>query len=240
MENMKKRDWSFYCISLVSTLLVGAWFLFFFVSEFAARRLVHEDGVVEWLQVILFALAACYFFLIVKQHGSCYQSVIIQRLFILLLVGCLFVIGEEMSWGQRLLNLHPSDFIRRINKQDEFNFHNLRVFQPYRHWLLIGFGLIGLVGIASKNYSSRVGGSGEWSILFLPLNALALVFFYAVLGGLFVEWGDRLMESTDGAKFAKRFRFIAGRTSEIVEMFIAFAVFWYSFSLQRKFNDTDR
>lgn len=239
LGNFEIRDRHFCCISLVATLIVGLWSLFFSVSEFAARRLVHEDGVVEWLQVLLLVLAAWQFLLMVKQYGSSYQSVALRYFFLLLLIGCLFIVGEELSWGQRLLGLDPSVFIKKFNKQHEYNLHNLRFFQPYRHWVLISFGLVSLAGTVSRYYIKRLHGNSEWLMLF-PSDALSLVFFYIVLGGLFVEWGDRLIAATDGEKFARRFRFIAGRTSEIAEMFVAFTVFWYSFSIKKQLRNIHR
>jgi hypothetical protein len=36
--------------------------------------------------------------------------------------------GEEISWGQRIFNYHTPEYFEKNNIQDEFNFHNLKVF----------------------------------------------------------------------------------------------------------------
>ena len=46
-------------------------------------------------------------------------------LFGLATLGMIFVAGEEISWGQRLLGLETPDDLEEINKQGETNLHNI-------------------------------------------------------------------------------------------------------------------
>ena len=44
----------------------------------------------------------------------------------------LFVAGEEISWGQRILGFATPDALAALNRQDEFNVHNIRYVSFYR------------------------------------------------------------------------------------------------------------
>ena len=51
----------------------------------------------------------------------------------LLTLGFLFVAGEEISWGQRILNFETPSAILESNTQQEFNIHNLEPIQRRLH-----------------------------------------------------------------------------------------------------------
>jgi hypothetical protein len=38
-----------------------------------------------------------------------------------------FVAGEELSWGQRIIGIEPTEYFKENNAQEELNFHNLVV-----------------------------------------------------------------------------------------------------------------
>jgi hypothetical protein len=87
---------------------------------------VIEDGFIEWLTV--FGLVLC--------AGACGYRVVTlwgqkKPLFIAVLAFMtavfLFGAGEEISWGQRILNIETSEFFEQHNAQGEMNLHNLRV-----------------------------------------------------------------------------------------------------------------
>jgi hypothetical protein len=42
----------------------------------------------------------------------------------------LFIAGEELSWGQHLLNIETPDAIGLVNRQNEINLHNLIISTP--------------------------------------------------------------------------------------------------------------
>ncbi|MCB0950189.1 MAG: hypothetical protein KDB44_13105 [Mycobacterium sp.] len=57
-----------------------------------------------------------------------------------------FGAGEELSWGQRLLGFEPPASIAEVNEQEEFNIHNLPLFNSVINtntlfsvfWLVVG------------------------------------------------------------------------------------------------------
>ncbi|MCZ6835719.1 MAG: hypothetical protein O7G85_08095, partial [Planctomycetota bacterium] len=87
---------------------------------------VKEDGLIEWLTVLGFAIGSLVCFRRVFTLRSSH-SMLFLGLSMMLGLAFLFVAGEEISWGQRLLNVESADFFRDHNAQEETNLHNLEV-----------------------------------------------------------------------------------------------------------------
>ena len=90
-----------------------------------------EDGLVEWLQFFAYLgaglSALLYFLLSIKVRPR------VQSLFwLLMMIFCLYVAGEEISWGERLTGF-GFDLLREGNAQGESNLHNLEGIQNYLH-----------------------------------------------------------------------------------------------------------
>jgi hypothetical protein len=78
--------------------------------------LVQEDRFIEWWTVLLFGAAGV---------ALLYRAVTQRRIFdVLVAAFCLFVAGEEFSWGQRLFGFTPPDLFLEHNTQQEFTLHN--------------------------------------------------------------------------------------------------------------------
>ena len=111
--------WALFWLPLLSlaALLIGA-----AIYRPAYDRMLQEDYPVEWAQF------ACCLFISVVAFMSVRPSIrqrrwVLTGLLVLLAIGCFFLAGEEISWGQRVLGIAtPSDF--RSNEQDEMNLHN--------------------------------------------------------------------------------------------------------------------
>ncbi len=102
----------------------------------------YEDLPGEWTQVFFFTTTLITSLLLVTKTNP-------NRLFFALLaLACLYVVGEEISWGQRLFSFTSPEFFQRHNLQQEVNLHNFLT-GPTATWLkrLIEIGLVaGLVG----------------------------------------------------------------------------------------------
>lgn len=85
-----------------------------------------EDGFIEWMTVLPLLVAMV---VSLGRFGKLYRKK--NWLFGATLLGIaafsFFAAGEELSWGQRILNLESSDFFQKNNAQRETNFHNLIV-----------------------------------------------------------------------------------------------------------------
>lgn len=152
------------------------------------RTLLEEDRIVEWATVWLFFAAGLL---------GARNAVRERRLFDGLVASfCVFVAGEEFSWGQRLLGYRPPEFFLQNNFQQEVNVHNLSqsFFQP--KWVLIaalaGYGIVLPLwsrAIGLRPLLARLGATPP-SIDVLPwfTAAIALLIWYPlILTGEWVE-----------------------------------------------------
>lgn len=85
------------------------------------RIQLQEDGPVEWATFFSFVLACA---LGVRTLAST-RGRTLERLALLgLALFCLFVAGEEISWGQRVFGFKPPSLFLEHNYQQETNLHN--------------------------------------------------------------------------------------------------------------------
>jgi hypothetical protein len=108
-------------IALELVLAAGTAFILW--SERAWVRLAQEDGIVEWATVFAFSFAAGLSFVDARNARGRGLLAVSARASIGAF--CLFVAGEELSWGQRLFALQPPELFLARNAQQELNLHNL-------------------------------------------------------------------------------------------------------------------
>ncbi len=84
----------------------------------------YEDLYGEWTQLYLFAVTMAL------ATRLAFTRIPHRVFFALLAMACLYVVGEEISWGQRLLDFESPDIFKVHNLQREANIHNLLV-GPY-------------------------------------------------------------------------------------------------------------
>lgn len=96
-------------------------------SERQWSRLAQEDGVIEWATVAAFlgaaALHAAHARRTWRRRPAPPWLERVARVSIGLF--CVFVAGEEISWGQRLFAFKPPDAFLERNYQQELNVHNV-------------------------------------------------------------------------------------------------------------------
>lgn len=126
--------------------------------------LVREDSIIEWAQFVGFVLAAVFGGLVsvgLARSGE----VLAAAAFGVFGLGCLFIAGEEISWGQRLFGFEtPADF-ERMNRQGETTLHNLDGVLVYFN---LGMLIAGLVGATLPWVVRRWSLQGRWVQLFVP------------------------------------------------------------------------
>lgn len=157
---------------------------------------LQEDRFVEWWTVGLFAVAAYV-------RGRSALSA--RRPFDLLVaLFCLFVAGEEFSWGQRLFGFTPPAAFLEHNTQQELTLHNFAdVFGQPKGVLilaLVGYGIV-LPAVmrlaAGRRLGQRLGAvSPPLAVIPWFVAAVALLIWYpadftgewveALAGGLFL------------------------------------------------------
>ena len=181
---------------VAAALLVAAAFAGGQLRPALYTRLMQEDGVVEWTTVWLFLAAGSIGVVHAVRKRKVFDGLV--ALF------CLFVAGEEFSWGQRLIGYYPAEFFLQHNFQQEANLHNLpQTFVQPKYVLmtaLAGYGVALPVMALLPTWSSRMSRAGAtapprylvpWFVI-----AIALLAWYplpftgewveALAGGLFL------------------------------------------------------
>ena len=170
-------------VALFALPLVGGLLM---VGSRVSRPLFHaltdEDEILEWGQVALYVAAGVFGFLNgVRLWRSGSRGPALAWL--AFTVGCVFVTGEEVSWGQRIFHWTTPESFRAINRQGETTLHNIRtVLNGVNAVLLVG-GLYGAAGwLVIDRYEQRRQRPLDRAWLFVPpvflSSAFLVVFVY--------------------------------------------------------------
>jgi hypothetical protein len=145
-------------------------------------------------------------------------------------VACLYIAGEEVSWGQTFFHWKTPESWAAINVQEETNLHNLgafdNVFNVFPRYLLCFGVLVGGLGVPlvaafyPKLRAMRLS-------LFLPAAALVP----AALGTLFFQI-DRLLEKLGSA-------WPVPRPAESVEFYFYTFILAYLIVFARRINELE-
>lgn len=115
----RDRHMIMYAIFLLS-IIIASYLLYLLLQEDTVIKLGKEDGLFEYLTALAFLVTSILFFVFFLRRKR-----LIHLVFSLVfLVG----MGEEVSWGQRIFNYQSPEYFKENNIQDEFNFHNLKIF----------------------------------------------------------------------------------------------------------------
>jgi len=115
--------------------------------SFFIEVLTHEDGLLEWLQVVALSLGMVVSLVRVVRLRKRKPPIFLLMTFGLALV-FFFGAGEEISWGQRLFKIESTNYFASNNSQGETNFHNLMIDGVYINKLVFGK----LLGVAIAFY----------------------------------------------------------------------------------------
>ena len=119
-------------VPLIISILMLLTYLTLFLGDEKIHSLTDEDGIFETLGALFFVMTSIFFGLTILynyRRKKTLKLMLRQNIFYLLL-GFVFFIGcmEEISWGQRILNLETPDNLAEYNVQNEINIHNLKWF----------------------------------------------------------------------------------------------------------------
>jgi hypothetical protein len=118
------------------------WFLYISLS-LAIKNMnffvfyTREDGCLESLQFFLLMLSAamCYYLALAFNRKKDRLTTLMFAIGMVVFI----VIGmEEISWGQRILLFSTPDILTPINKQHEFNLHNIKGISNKKLHLIVG------------------------------------------------------------------------------------------------------
>lgn len=200
-----------FALPLVGTVVLAAATLHHPLYVFV----VAEDSVLEWLQVLGFALGAVLSFAVARRYQQSGDGVAV--LFFLLAAGCVFLAGEEISWGQRLFGFGTPESLRDVNAEDETNVHNVPILRIGLKFLAIA------VGLAAAAFPWLVRGESRGYRALVP--PLFVTSAFLVVAGYNT---GRLVFFTEGF-FGGTDHFTVARFSEWTEVCLAYAFAVFAF-----------
>jgi hypothetical protein len=148
------------------------------------RFLLEDDGPVEWSEFVCFVIA------MLAGTGVALKRFRKNRTWEgLLFTGFAFIMffsaGEEIAWGQRILNIQTPEALAEVNKQDEITFHNIgETLDIFNLVMLAG----GAFGSGAYFLNRKIQVEKYWNdanYLFVPpfflIPAFLMVFLYKLI-----------------------------------------------------------
>ncbi|MGI9455619.1 MAG: hypothetical protein ACR2NU_03610 [Aeoliella sp.] len=109
---------------LTSAFSAGCLCLLLFLNRESSGRLTREDGIVENISAAAFLASAGVCAFVLSTRTSRHRFYLMLWLFL-----SVIFFGEEISWGQRVIDYSTPEFLSS-NFQNEANFHNLPFWTP--------------------------------------------------------------------------------------------------------------
>ncbi len=186
-------------------------------------QLLTENGPVETLQFILLVCAFAVAGLLLAElrfKPPVYLSVWI----LLAALGCFYVGGEEVSWGQHFLNWDTPAYWAAINDQEETNLHNTSAWFDQKPRLLLELGVI--VGGLLLPLYQRFGKKPlpAWLAMITPPGRFWLI----ALLVLVIKIADKFGGATGHYMFY--------RASEVIEFYLYYFILVYLMDLRARFK----
>ena len=160
---------------------------------------------------VLFLTSSIFILLIRGFRGFGKIRPLDRMVVIVLLLGVIYFLGEEISWGQHFLGFGTPEAYRELNYQGETNLHNLggevykKLFDRLPR-LLVGIGIL-FVGVIFPFIPGKLP---EWIRRYVPGKEVVLTAILAVC----ISWPNKVYKMV----FHANSNFDAG---EAKEMFIA-------------------
>jgi hypothetical protein len=182
----------------------------------AYKALTREDGIAEWLQVFFYAasLGMCA---VLTRHLKQTGQNGAALLYLGVCLGLVFLIGEELSWGQRVFGWGTPEVFRASNKQDETNLHNIHGVGAAFKWIqmLVGaYGTLLPLLLLERELAPRWRG---WARFLVP-HWLLVTYFAPIFVWRFYR---NVFEPPH------RFYFVIEEYNEMLELCLAMAVFLF-------------
>lgn len=168
--------------------------------------LANEDGVVEWLQFgILLVLIGTYAILARRLWRADRRGLAV--FYALCSLAALFIAGEEISWGQRILGFATPDGLDALNAQGETNLHNIGLVTKVFNLVVVGLCALAILFPILRWTGWRATARTMAGYVVVPplalIPAFALPFAHRMIRlGLFPEVGERISKYAEFAELS--------------------------------------
>lgn len=207
------------------TLAVFVVIIFFF-PQLVPEWIESENGLVELGTPILLLPAIVAGFM-VSASKKLRPEPWLRSWLLLVSLACVYMAGEEISWGQHLLGWETPEALQTLNDQQETNIHNISSWFDQKPrlvlelWILIGGILLPLRNrIAGIAYAAS-----DWRYWFWPTRIVLPVSIIAVL----VKFPERLEDLFGWWPYDFHVRY-----SELQEFYFAMFLLLYVMSARKR------
>ncbi|MDA0821282.1 MAG: hypothetical protein O3C28_02530 [Proteobacteria bacterium] len=151
--------------------------------EFYRSFIDGELGLIELATPVISIIGAIIGFKLMR-IASALPSVRIRIWMLLTTLGCVYLAGEELSWGQHLVGWRTPVYLEALNDQEETNLHNISSWFDQKPrllleiWVLVGGVVWPLRELIGKSHRAAIGTESYWfwpSIELLPTALLAIL-----------------------------------------------------------------
>lgn len=213
--------WLWFPMVIIFLIITG-----YLVDPGVTRFLVgDEQGFIEPATVIIL-LPAVYFGFQAVLYNEKPIGFIIRMWILLVTLACIYIAGEEISWGQQLFQWETPDFISRINDQKETNIHNINSWFDQKPRLLLELWVFagGILMPVWRLWRNRKYSSDNWQFWFWPSVTCLPTAILAIL----VKMPERL------DNYFNIYGIMYLRYSELQEFYFALFLFIYLYSLKKR------
>lgn len=107
-------------IVLITLSIIASYSIYIYCNREQITNLSYENSLFELSTALFFFLSSVLCILSFKNT---------KNIFLILLSVAFFIgAGEELSWGQHLIEFSTPEYLNKVNVQNEFNFHNIVLF----------------------------------------------------------------------------------------------------------------
>lgn len=164
LTGQSQKWWSSNLSKLIIFLPIWILFISFLVKLLpfdVFYSYAQEDGLIEYSQVVVLAIII-YFLLKESLHNFSISNKKRALFFLSLSFAFLFILMEEISWGQRIFSWETNYLLEEVNVQKETNLHNIGFFNQLQYVFYIGISFTGFILSLFKNLCRRFQGDYFW------------------------------------------------------------------------------
>lgn len=168
--------------------------------------LANEDGVVEWAQFgVLLVLIVAYAMLARRLWRADRRDLAV--FYALCSLAAVFIAGEEISWGQRILGFSTPAELEAINAQGETNLHNIGLITKVFNLVVLGICSLAILLPILRWMGWRDAPRTIAGYVLIPPLALIPAFGFPFVHrmirlGLFPEVGERVSKYAEFAELS--------------------------------------
>jgi hypothetical protein len=187
---------TFWWLGFPPLLLVVQTAFFLLAPRAYAAFIDGERGLVELGTAVIVLPGFVLGLLIFLHHRRSLPTRWLAVWMLLNALACLYIAGEELSWGQHLMGWETPEGWQAVNDQQETNLHNLDRIGPWLDqkprtllelWVLVG-GLIYPLWRMARGARLNAAGTPDWKAWFWPTRSLLVTALLAIV----VRFPERL------------------------------------------------